>query len=108
MLTLGGGAFQVRQKGGTATSQTFASTTVNPGFTTVTGVTNGPGGMTLALGAITRSVGGTADFGLATNGAGVITTTSANTSGILGGWATVGDTAVSTTTGDWAANDGLW
>src|SRR5262249_5020507 len=53
-------------------------------------------GGSVALGAITRSVGGTVDFTLPTTGS--ITTTSANVNGILGGFATVAGT-------DWARNN---
>jgi autotransporter-associated beta strand protein len=104
VLVLGGGALQVKQKSATATSQTFASTTVNPGFSKVTGTQVTSGALTLALGAITHNYGGSADFASPTGGA--ITTTSANVNGILGGWATVGNAVSSSTTGDWAANDG--
>ena len=50
------------------------------------------GGVGLAAGAITRSAGATASFG------GTITTSNANTNGILGGYATVGS--------DWATVNG--
>jgi autotransporter-associated beta strand protein len=105
VLVLGGGALQVKQKSATVTSQTFASTTVNPGATAVIGVTNGSGALTIALGAITQNVGGTVDFTNHTTG--FITTTSPNVNGILGGWATVGENVASTTTGDWACTNGL-
>src|ERR1035437_3422360 len=104
VLVLGGGALQIKQKSATATSQAFAGTTVNPGWTTVTGTSNGSGGLTIALGAITHNAGGTVDFTNALGG--TITTTTANVSGILGGWATVGNALSSSTSGDWAANDG--
>jgi autotransporter-associated beta strand protein len=63
-------------------------------------------GATLAVNSVlTRSPGASVDFS-----ASGITSTSASlangTAGIIGGWATVGDTGGATTTGDWAANDG--
>ncbi len=84
------------------TSQTFASTTLNAGASALSINANGGDGTRLALNAITRNVGGTVNFTQpggtisATNG---FTTTTPNTDGILGGWATVGGT-------DWATNDG--
>src|ERR1017187_3836964 len=105
VLTLGGGTLQVRQVNSTTTSQTFASTTVNPGAAAVIGATNGSGALTIALGAITQNPGGTVDFTNHTTG--FITTTSPNVNGILGGWATVGENVASTTTGDWACTNGL-
>ncbi len=103
-LVLGGGTFQVKQKSATATSQTFAGTTVNPGTTAVIGTQVTSGALSLALGAITQNVGGAVDFTTPTGGS--ITTTSPNVNGILGGWATTGNTVSSTTTGDWAATNG--
>lgn len=103
-LVLGGGTLQVKQKSATTTSQTFANTTVNPGFTKVIGTGVGGGALTLALGAITQTPGGTVDF--TNTSTGFITTSTANANGILGGWATVGNSIASTITGDWAANDG--
>ncbi len=103
-LVLGGGTFQVKQKSATTTSQTFAATVVNPGFSKVIGTQVTSGALTIALGAITQNPGGTVDFLNAVGGA--ITTTTANVNGILGCWATTGDNVGSGTTGDWAANDG--
>ena len=104
-LVLGGvGTFQVKQKSATTTAQTFSNTIVNPGFAKVIGTQVTSGALTLALGAITQSVGGTVDFTRPTGGA--ITTTSPNVNGILGGWATVSNTVSSTTSGDFAAVDG--
>ena len=79
-LALGGGALYY-SKAATST-QTFSSTAINAGSSAVT---NSVALDTLALNAITRSVGATVDF--TTTGA--ITTTTANTgTAILGGWAT--------------------
>ena len=104
VLVLGGGGLQVKGKGATPAGQTFASTTINPGFSTIVGTNVTSGALTIALGTISQIVGGTVDFTRPTNGS--ITTATANINGILGGWATTGDSVPSTTTGNWAANDG--
>jgi autotransporter-associated beta strand protein len=97
ILALSGGTLSYTRTGNT--TQTFASTSVNAGASAVSVVA----GDTLALGAITQAVGGTVDFGTT----GTTTTSTANdASGILGGWATTGNTVSSNATGDWAANDG--
>lgn len=85
------------------TSQTFAGLNLNAGASavTVTIPSSGSDGTVLNLGAITRDAGATLNFTLptgtqsATNG---ITTTTANSNGILGGWARVGN--------DFATNNG--
>ena len=94
-LTLAGGAFNYTRTGNT--SQSFTTTNILVGGTNASyWVYNSGGnsisvvkGDTLSLGAITRSVGGTIDFA---NSLGSITTTNANTGGILGGWATYNPT----------------
>lgn len=97
-----------------ATSQTFSGLSLVPGASNIivrggTGTAN----VTLALGDITHMPGGTVGFSTMTNGStgvGQITTTTANTNGILGGWATTaaaaGTGTVSLAQTDWAANDG--
>jgi len=106
MLVLGGGTFQVKQKSATTTSQTFSTTVVNPGYAKVIGTGVGGGALTLALGAITQIPGGTVDF--TNTSTGFVTTTRTNDgTGILGGWATVGGSVASTTSGDWACTNGL-
>jgi autotransporter-associated beta strand protein len=96
-LAVGGGTFTLLEKAGTATSQAFSALTVNAGNSKVTANQNGgSAGVLLTLAGITRNAGGTVDFTNpsgslgSTNG---ITTTKANTDGILGGWATVGGVA---------------
>jgi len=96
------------------TSQTFAGASFNPGNSNV--MARGGSSTfdtTLALGAVTHTAGGVVGFSLMTGGSsgkGVITTTTANTNGILGGWATsaaaVGTGTVPLAQTDWAANDG--
>lgn len=96
-----------------ASTQTFNGASFKPGNSSVV-ARGGTGSFatTLALGAITHTPGGTVGFSLINNGgAAAITTTTANTNGILGGFATTGATAVGTgtvpvTQTDWAANDG--
>jgi autotransporter-associated beta strand protein len=89
-LVINGGGLLVSGKT-TATSQTFASTTLNS--TGAINATIGTGGsLTLALNAITRNNGSAVDFVLPASGA--ITTTTSNQSGtILGGWATASNGA---------------
>jgi autotransporter-associated beta strand protein len=58
--------------------------TLNAGVSTI----NASSGKTLALRPMTRNAGGTVDFN--SNTTGTITTTQANTNGILGPWATYG------------------
>ena len=86
-LVMGGGTLTYTATGSSGNTQTFNSLTVNAGASQVneTSVTG-----TIALGAIaSRNVGGTIDFGASSS----ITTTSTNNSnGILGGYATAGGT----------------
>ena len=90
-LVLAGGSLSVIANPSGSTSQTFSGTTLNAGAAGIGVNSNGGGGVTLALGAIARSVGGTVNFTLPTTGS--VTTSTANASGtILGGWATVGGT----------------
>lgn len=97
-----------------ANSQTFNGLSLVGGGVSNVVVRAGTGtaDTTLALGAITHVPGGTVAFSTMTNGstgAGVITTTTANTNGILGGWATTAATGTGTaplTQTDWAMNDG--
>lgn len=103
-LVLGGGTLQVMQQNNNATAQTFAGTTVNPGFSKVVGTPVGSGSLNIALGAITQNVGGSVDF--TTNSYTISTAASPEVNGILGGWATTGDSVGSSTTGDWAATNG--
>ena len=90
-LVLGGGTLS--DTGTSTTSQAFNGTTVNAGGSTVS--TSSATGHVLALGAISRAAGGTVNFSpfsttAAANGS--ITTTQANVSGILGGYATFNGT----------------
>ena len=90
VLALSGGTFAYTRTGNT--TQTFTSnTTVNAGQSTVTVVA----GDTIALGNLTRSVGGTVNFGTTGN----ITTSAVNANGILGGYATYNGTT-------WAVGNG--
>jgi len=99
-LQLGGGALTVQGGASLANSQAFASTAVRAGLSTVTATAGTGGSTTLALGAITYSVGGSIVFnGPASNNApttaagqdgiglqaatGTITTTSGTANAIL-------------------------
>ena len=102
-LALGGGTLRLVGKASTTNSQQFNGLTLNSGASAITlsaNATSNP--LLLTLGAITRNTGGTVNFTQptgtisATNG---ITTSTTNTNGILGGWATVGGT-------NWATNNG--
>ena len=101
-LTLGyGGTYTVTSKAGTANTQTAGGLTISTGSSTLN-IINGSGTATAAvdLGAITRQVGGTANFVQPT----VNTTISAangfiSSTGVLGPGLTVNGT-------DWAFNNG--
>jgi len=93
---------------GATNSQTFSGTTIDIGPAIIR-ATNGTAN--LALGALTHNSGGilNAISPAATGGSGRITTSTTNTNGILGGWATVGSGGVfnNITMGtDWASVDG--
>ena len=75
-------------KASTTNTQTFNGTTFKVGPSVIRVNSGASGTATLNLGAITQVPGGIANFILPTSGA--ITTTTGNTNGILGGWATVG------------------
>lgn len=97
-----------------ANSQTFNGLSLVGGGVSNVVVRAGTGtaDTTLALGAITHVPGGTVGFSTLTNGStgtGIITTTTGNTNGILGGWATTAATGTGTAPlaqTDWAMNDG--
>ncbi|MEI6072621.1 MAG: autotransporter-associated beta strand repeat-containing protein, partial [Verrucomicrobiae bacterium] len=90
VLSLGGGTLAYTRTGGTTQNFT-GNTTINAGASSVTAAA----GDTLNLGTITRNIGGTVDFGTT----GSIITSTGNTTGILGGWATFGGTT-------WAVSNG--
>ncbi len=97
-LTLGGGINAASLSSGTVTLNNALALPASQQLWQV------GSGATLALdGALTRSLGGSVDF----SASGVTTTSSAlanDTTGVIGGWATVGDTTSSQ--GNWAANNG--
>ncbi len=92
-LTLSGGTLAITG----SQTQAFSGTTIAAG---TSGIANAG---TLNLGPITRNVGGTIDFG---SGSGLTTTTTANTNGILGGWATTGGGASFATSAGDGSNPG--
>lgn len=103
-LVMGGGTLSLIGGSSAANSQTVNGLTVAPGASTLSLVTNAtPQNLALNLGAITVQSGGSLNFVLpqgAPGAANGFTTTSLNDStGILGGWATVNGT-------DWAAVQG--
>jgi fibronectin-binding autotransporter adhesin len=99
-LAMGGGSFNYSAAG--PNTQSFTTTTINGGGQSA--INNNVSTDTLALGALaqTSGSGGSVNF---TN-TGAITTTTGNTSGILGAWATFGNNGSSTATVTWAANNG--
>ena len=99
VLTLGAGGIDASTlSSGTATIGTALSLSLGQQAWQV------GAGATLAVnGTVTRSVGASVDFGVP----GITSTSLHNdATGILGTWATTGNTVSSLTTGDWAANDG--
>jgi fibronectin-binding autotransporter adhesin len=95
-LVLGGGQLVMSGAESSSSSQTFNGLTINPGAGAIA-VAGLGGSATLHLGGVSRVVGGTVDFFAAGND--LVTTTAANSNGILGGFATYG-------TGDWATISG--
>lgn len=96
-LILGGGKVELVDANAGTHTQQFNGATVTNGYSTLSVAA----GITTTLGAIARPTAGNNDFGGANiTGSGTVTTTNANTSGILGGWITRNGT-------DWVANDGV-
>ena len=103
----------VQASGSANGTQTFNGVTVAPGYANLAARGNGTFNATVALGAISHTAGGTANFSLLTSGStgqGNFTTTTSNTNGILGGWATTAATSANGTAPlaatDWATNVG--
>jgi autotransporter-associated beta strand protein len=100
-LTLAGGVLAIQGRVGTTNSQQFNGLVVNPGCSAIVLTPGTSNPLLISLGSITRNaVGGTVDFTLptgTTSGANGITTTTPNTNGIIGGYATVSGT-------NWATN----
>ncbi len=100
------------QAGASGGSQTFNGTTLSAGSSQLVARGTGTTGATLNLGAITKTKGATVSFSSLNDGGtgnGVFNTTSTNTNGILGGWATTAASTTGTgavTSTDWAAVDG--
>ncbi|HZO86058.1 MAG TPA: autotransporter-associated beta strand repeat-containing protein, partial [Verrucomicrobiae bacterium] len=120
-LTLGGGtaglgaasfdALVMNGKASTANSQTFNGATITIGPAIIRANSASGGSANMNLGALTGQPGGTLVVvpPTANGGVGAISTTTANTHGILGGWATVGSGTVfnNITMGtEWATIDG--
>ncbi|MEI6367881.1 MAG: autotransporter-associated beta strand repeat-containing protein, partial [Planctomycetota bacterium] len=92
-LSVGGGTLVLTGRANTTNSQAFNGFSVTAGQSAIMLGAGSNNPLALSLGAISRSVGGTVDFTLpqgAQSGSNGILTSSANSSGILGGWATVG------------------
>ncbi len=96
-LTLGGAALTLSGSSAAPSAESATGLTLNAGASRVT-VTSGTGqSATLALGGITRGGYATLDITLPASGA--VTTTTANSAGILGGYATVGGAGWAAATG---------
>ena len=105
-LTLGGGtaglgaasfdALVMNGRSGTANSQTFNGTTITTGPAIIRANSGSGGSANINLGALTDEPGGILVVVPPTQngGVGAISTTTANTHGILGGWATIGSGTV--------------
>ncbi|MCF7786516.1 MAG: autotransporter-associated beta strand repeat-containing protein [Prosthecobacter sp.] len=100
-LSMGGGTLSYSRTG--TNTQTFNGTTLTGGYSSIN---NTVSTNTLALGALTQTAGSGGSVNFSTVTGAITTTTTANTNGILGGWATVGNSGLSGATADWAANDG--
>jgi len=86
-----GGTLVLKGNTSVANSQSFSNVVVGSGADVITLNQNGAPSLTLALGAITQSVGGTLNFSIVPNTTTTeVTTTNTNVNGILGPWATVG------------------
>ena len=97
-LSLGGGTLSITGKNAGTTSQTFASTFLNSGASTITLIQNGSTSTTIDLAAITRNTGATLNFSAAPVVAGPLIAKATNTNnnndntnGIIGAWATSGN-----------------
>ncbi len=89
-LVFNGGTLKLSGVSGATDSQTFASTSV-AGNAVITLTQNAATSLTVNLGAITQTAGGTLNFSVAPSASIIANTTSPNdASGILGPWATVG------------------
>ena len=106
-LIFNGGTMNVN--GSTSgTSQAVAQTVFNAGSTQFIFTNPSINAATFNFGAISRSVGAVANL-VATTGSGafpVVTTSTANSNGILGGWLVTNGNTITNTVFNWAANDG--
>jgi autotransporter-associated beta strand protein len=108
-LTLGGGTLFCRFNANASRTENVLSTIILPGATFFEVTNNAPNASNnygFTQNAINRNVGGTIDYSTGgTGGARNITTSTANVNGILGGWATFGesDWAIGTTIAAYSA-----
>jgi fibronectin-binding autotransporter adhesin len=92
-----GFTFNVTANNGTANSQTFGTTAINPGNVTIS-TTDTSGTVLLNLGSVTDNAGGMANFkpaGTATTN-GIEVSNSNDATGILGGWAIYNNSSYAT------------
>ena len=92
-LSLGGGTLSVTgvnsAVNSAANSQTFSGTSLTGGASAIVATQGGSTSLTIALGGISRSAGATLDLTTLPTTGSITTTTTNNSAGILGGWATV-------------------
>ena len=91
-LALDSGTLSIQGKVSTTNSQQFNGLIVNPGCSAIVLTTGTANPLLLSMGSISRSADGTVDFMLPSgtlSGSNGITTSTANTNGIIGGYATV-------------------
>lgn len=99
-LTLGGGTLFCRFNASASRTENVLGTIIEQGansFEVTNNAANGTGGYGFTENALSRSVGGTIDYSIGgtSSGGESVTTSSGNVNGILGGWATYGES-------DWA------
>lgn len=90
-LTMAGGTLSAIGKDAVINSQAVSSTTFYLGSNTISATSGSGGTMNITLAAISRNVGSTVNFSIPASGS--ISTTTTNTNGILGTWATIGSGA---------------
>ncbi len=104
-LGLGGGSLRAAGGAGKFNSQSFATTSISTGASTIVATSGSAGSMTLNLGGLSRT--GTSVATLTLPVSGQVTTTIANTNGIVGPWLTVGGTTWAVSAGDGTTPGGI-
>ncbi|RBP45144.1 putative secreted protein with PEP-CTERM sorting signal [Roseimicrobium gellanilyticum] len=100
-LTMAGGTFRATGKTNGASSQALGTLNVNGGYSRISAVSTGTGGMDIRFGAINRGAGGVVRFDLPSSGS--IKTTAGSDNALLTG--TGGAAFATVGADDWAATD---